>query len=226
MWVIAGMRQNSIKSGLPVIGVTGITGSGTSSVAEILAERGGFVVHADKLAHETMIKGEAAYIEIVEAFGCGILSEKGEINRRALGAKVFGSKSELAKLERIIHPRVIERTKVLVEKLARASTYSFAVIDAPLLIESGMHTMCDSIWLITATNELRTARIIARDEITGEAVKRRLASRINEEKLRSHAMIIIENNGSEIALRSKVGVALKGMELNAHGWVGCKSVVL
>ena len=210
------MTQNSLTT----IGVTGITGSGTSTVSAILAERGGFVAGADKLAHDCMNKKEPAYAEIVKAFGKEILAENGEINRRLLGTRVFGNKEELAKLESIIHPRVIERTKKLIEKLAETGEYTFMVIDAPLLIESGMITMCDSCWLATAPDEIRLARIMKRDGIDEAIAKRRLQSRKGEETLREHANIIIHNDGSAIALRSKIEMALKAMQIKKHGWPG------
>jgi dephospho-CoA kinase len=212
------MQQNN----LPTIGVTGITGSGTSTVSAILAERGGFVVQADKLAHDAMKKKSPAFKELIEAFGEEILSEDGEINRRVLGAKVFGDKKELARLEKIIHPRVIERTRKIIAKVSEMSVYSFMVIDAPLLIESGMNKICDSTWLIVAPDELRIARVTARDKIDEATAKRRLESRNGDAALREHANMIIENNGSAIALRSKVETALKAMELKIHGWQGMK----
>lgn len=214
------MPQND----LPIIGLTGITGSGTSTVAAILAERGGYVVHADKLAHDAMAKSEPAYAEIVKIFGRGILNDNGSINRRALGEKVFGNKEQLAKLEKIIHPRVIERTRSLIKKISKeeAGAYTFAVIDAPLLIESNMNTMCDSIWLITAPDQTRIDRIMARDSIDETAAKRRLSSRNSEEVIREFAHIVIENGGSPIGLRSKIETVLKAMHLKIHGWDGCK----
>jgi len=212
------MPQNK----LPTIGVTGITGSGTSTVSAILAERGGFVVQADKLAHDAMCKNEPAHAEIVEIFGKEILNANGEISRRILGAKVFESKTELAKLEKIIHPRVIERTRIIIDKIADLGSHTFVVIDAPLLIESGMDTMCDSIWLITAPDDLRITRITARDSIDENSAKRRLQSRNGDYALREKANIILENNGSAIALRSKIETILKAMSLKIHGWKDSK----
>ncbi|MCL2357320.1 MAG: dephospho-CoA kinase [Defluviitaleaceae bacterium] len=213
-----------MKSDNVTIGVTGITGSGTSTVASLLAKRGGFVIHADKLAHEAMAKNEASYAEIVKVFGKEILNEKGEINRRLLGARVFADKAEREKLERIIHPRVIERTREIVD--ITPPGYTFAVIDAPLLIESNMHTMCDSVWLIIATDDVRIARIIARDGIDEAAAKRRLQARTGDDALREHANIIIENSGSSIALRSNIEIALKAMSLKRNGWNGTEMLEL
>jgi len=187
-----------------VIGVTGITGSGTSTAAKILAERGGLVINADKLAHEIMLKGEAAYEKITEAFGAEILDGGGEINRRKLGIKVFGNAAEMAKLENIIHPEVIAKAEILLQN----NQHPFAVIDAPMLIESGMNKLCGMVWLITANDDIRLARIQARDGISQETAERRLKSRKGDDFLKSYADVIIENNGSLHDLESKI---LKGL---------------
>ena len=207
-------------SSLPIIGLTGITGSGTSTVAGILAHHGGFVCHADKLAHEVMVSSGTAYGEIVNAFGNDVLNANGEISRRALGAKVFGNREKLAKLEKIIHPLVIIRIKELIAEVSYMARYTFAVIDAPLLIESGLEGMCDSCWLITAPNNIRLERIMTRDDLDADAATRRLKSRAGDDALRPYANIIIENGGSEVALRSKTLMALKALKNGRHGWRG------
>jgi len=187
------MTQNKI------IGVTGITGSGTSTVAAILQELGGFVISADKLAHEVMQQGQAAYDKIVARFGRTILNTDGEINRKVLGGLVFGNAAAMAELEAIIHPEVIAKTKELLKQ-----SYAFAVIDAPLLIESGMYKICGSVWLVTAPNETRIARITSRDGIDTKTAMRRINSRKGDEFLRSYADVIIENSTTLEDLRRKI----------------------
>ena len=191
-----------------VIGITGITGSGTSTAAKILAEEGGFVISADKLSHELMKMGAGAYNEIVKSFGEGILCEDGEIDRRALGGIVFGDREKMTLLEGIIHPEVIARTQEMIED-SIGMGYKFAVIDAPLLIESGMDKICTSCWLITAPDSARLERIQSRDGITPEMASRRLKSRQGDSFLRPHAHIVIENSSDIESLRTKVLEALK-----------------
>ena len=197
---------------MKIIGITGISGSGKTMAARMLAEMGGFVVEADPLAHKMMRKGHPAYDEIVRAFGTGILDGEGEIHRPALGKLVFGDIEKKSLLEGIIHPRVAAETTTLIEAAAKTGAYKFAVIDAPLLIEAGMHKMCDSCWLITASHKARLARIIARDNITQEAAEKRLASRPGDEALKPHVDIIIDNSGDDItALRDKLALALESV---------------
>ncbi|MCL2571494.1 MAG: dephospho-CoA kinase [Defluviitaleaceae bacterium] len=193
---------------MTIIGITGISGSGKTAAARILADIGGFVVDADPLAHELMKKGRHAYDEIIDFFGTSILGTDGEIHRPALGKVVFEDNEKLSRLEAIIHPKVITKTMELIED-ARNEGYSFAVIDAPLLIEAGMDKYCDSTWLITANHETKIKRIMKRDNITRDVAAKRLASRQGDEALKPHVHIVIENNNDFADLAVRVKSALE-----------------
>ena len=190
------MTQNKF----PVIGVTGITGSGASTVAGFLEEFGGKVISADRLAHEAQKKGQPAYDGIVALFGGEILQEDGEINRKALGKIVFGDKSKLKQLEEIVHPVVVRHIKNLVDKCDK----TFAVIDAPLLIESGLYTGCDEVWLVCTAHEERLARIMKRDGIDMTAAQMRLESRLSDNELAKKADFILYNQNDLTVLKEKV----------------------
>ena len=195
---------------MTIIGITGISGSGKTTVTGILAQMGGYTVEADPLVHVLMKKGQPAYKDIVKAFGADILDNDGEISRPALGKIVFGDKDKLTKLEGIIHPKVAALTTAMIAQARATGRYKFAVIDAPLLIEAGMHKSCHSCWLVTASHAVRLARIMARDNITKEAAEKRLASRPGDEALKPYADVIIENDNDSIAdLINQVKEALK-----------------
>ena len=200
---------------MKIIGVTGISGSGKTTVTRILAEMGGFAVETDPLAHALMRKGQPAYDDIVAVFGACILNDDDEIHRPALGKLVFEDKAKLAVLEGILHPRVAAETAKLIAQADTTGRYKFAIIDAPLLIEAGMHKDCDSCWLVTASHATRLARIISRDSISPEAAAKRLASRAGDDALKPHADVIIENNGEDLpALKKEVA---KTLEAIFHG---------
>jgi dephospho-CoA kinase len=189
---------------MKTIGVTGISGSGTSTVAGILEELGGYVIAADSLAHDVILKGRNAFALITKAFGAGIIGTDGEIDRSKLGAMVFGQPDKLALLENIIHPQVWADTEALLEEARVSDKYPFAVIDAPLLIESGMYTLCDTVILVTASDTTRAERIMKRDGLTPEAAARRLASRVGDDELKAFAHIIIKNDGDFESLKKTV----------------------
>ncbi|MCL2187859.1 MAG: dephospho-CoA kinase [Defluviitaleaceae bacterium] len=188
---------------MKIIGVTGISGSGTSTAATILQEMGGYIISADELAHASMMRDKEAYTQIVNYFGNEIVNTNGEIDRKKLGALVFGKPELLALLEGFIHPQVWKDTEILLEE-ARLNNYPFAVIDAPLLIEAGMHTMCDTTVLITASDTTRAERIMQRDNISPESAVRRLASRAGDEARIPYAQAVLENEGDINTLREKI----------------------
>ena len=193
-----------MRNNLRIIGVTGITGSGTSTVADILKEQGGLVISADKLAHDAIKKDREAHKKVVGAFGVSILMPDGEINRKALGSLVFGdgNNEKRALLESIIHPVVLAK----IGELVRNCQNPFVVIDAPLLIESGLAGECDEVWLVTAADETRVARIMERDGVDRLAAEKRLKSRQNEGNLIKQADVVISNNGDFACLREQVNI--------------------
>lgn len=183
---------------MKIIGITGISGSGKTKATKMLAAQGGLAIDTDTLAHALMKKGQPAYDKIIKAFGTEILDETGEIHRPSLGKLVFGNTDNMRRLEAILHPAVAEKTTEIITDTRKAGTHMFVIIDAPLLIEAGMHTMCDSCWLITASHETRLKRIIKRDNISVEAAGNRLKSRKSDETLKPYAHVVIENDGNDL----------------------------
>ncbi len=222
MWGKAGMTRNDCK--IFTLGVTGVSGSGKTTVTRILQRHGAYAVIADELAHRAILKGNPPYDAVVNEFGAWILREDGEIDRKKLGGLVFGKPQKMAALEGIIHPYVIKLTRELIKEATgtgggisaretlcadvRTGAYRFAVIDAPMLIEAGMNKHCDRVWLITAPDELKIRRIIKRDGITREAAEKRLEAR-NEEKLFPFADEVIVNENSLEELEREVINKLK-----------------
>ena len=186
-----------------LIGLTGGTGSGKSVVSEILAENGGLILDADKLARKVVEKGQPAYYEIMEHFGKDIFDENGDLIRKKLGDIVFNDPKELEFLNKCTHKYIAELTK---KELAEADPdkYRFVVCDAPQLIESGMDKMCDKIWVVTADEEVRIKRIMERDSITRQQAQSRIDSQLKLEDFEKVADRIIFNNGSLEELKEQV----------------------
>jgi dephospho-CoA kinase len=177
---------------------------------------GGFCIYADKLAHQVMECGQPAYTEISDAFGPGILSPDGSIDRKALGDIVFRDPDLRRLLERIVHRQVIAESWRLTNEARASQSYAYIVWDAPLLIEAGMHLFCDIVLLVASSYALKLSRILARDGITEERARLRLVNQPTDsdlyEKLVSSMgesrVKIIENNGSIEGLAEKTYRAL------------------
>ncbi|MCL2873673.1 MAG: dephospho-CoA kinase [Defluviitaleaceae bacterium] len=189
------MTQSNSANNIKIIGITGNSGSGKSYIANKFAlEENGFVISADEAAHKVMKPGGAAYIEIIKAFGEEILSETGCINRKILGAIVFSNKEKRELLEQISHKHIIAEIGRLKEYAKKIDNgYRYIIIDAPLLIEAGLHDTVDEVWVVNADVEKRLERVIIRDGISREDAIKRFSVQTPFEELAKYADRIIEN---------------------------------
>ncbi len=178
-----------------IIGLTGGIASGKNSVAKILEECGATVIDADQLAREVVMPGGICYKAIVAEFGMGILNSDLTINRAALGSIVFADAQARKRLEGITHPAIGKRAE---EKLARlrAAGADIVIYMAPLLIEAGITSRVDEIWVVNADTETQIARIISRDGATREEALRRIAAQMPMTEKVKYGGVVIDNRGA------------------------------
>lgn len=177
-----------------IIGLTGGSGSGKSTVSNVLRDFGALIIDCDELAHKNMAKGGTAYEDIVDTFGKNILKADGEIERAILGDIVFNDKFQLEKLNKIAHFRV----KQAAEEIIKSSCCKVGVIDAPQLIEADMQSMADEIWYIYADKSVRMARIMGRDNISEEKALARISNETPEKELKKYVTLTIEHNDDDL----------------------------
>ena len=194
-----------------VIGLTGGIASGKSLVSQQLVELGAVVVDADKLGHETYRKGTETYRAVVEAFGPDVVGPDGEIDRRALGAKVFGDPEARRRLEENVWPAI---RRLAGERLAelRAQGVPVVVLEAAVLIEANWLDLVDEVWLVEASPETVRHRLGARNGLMPEQAEARLRAQLTNEKRRPYADLVIENDGSLDELRRRVDEAWSKLE--------------
>ncbi len=177
-----------------IIGLTGGSGSGKSYIAAMLLEQGFYVIDADKIAKNVLEKNTAPYYEAVEYFGGEILNTDKTINRKSLANIIFTNPKKRLKLEQITHKHIKEEIRRQIKCIANEpGSYKYIVIDAALLIQSGMHKETDEVWLVHAPFKTRVARICRRDGITEEQAVLRLRAQTPFYRLKKHAHVIIEN---------------------------------
>jgi dephospho-CoA kinase len=182
-----------------VIGLTGSIGMGKSTAAAALRRLGIPVHDADAVVHR-LLRSDRETIAAVEAEFPGVTGPGG-VDRPALGAKVFNDPAALRRLEALIHPRV-RRSEIAFLHRARAAHRSIAVLDIPLLFETGGEARCDATMVVAAPRFLQEQRVLARPGMTRErlaAIRQRQSS--DEEKLRRADMVIPTGLDRRTALR-------------------------
>lgn len=150
---------------MEIIGITGQTGAGKSTVCRALTARGAYHIDADAVAKSLYTKGAPILSELQNAFGSQILTTGGELDRPALAAAAFRDSACTARLNRIVHPAVTEKIRAMIDEQHKKGV-KCVLIDAIALFESGESALCDRTVGVIAPESVRLARITARDGIS------------------------------------------------------------
>ncbi len=193
-----------------IIGLTGQTGAGKSTVRDIFEEKGAAVIDADSVAHDITDNNLDCIYDIVSRFSCLVLNEKGKINRKALGKRVFSDPKELAALNKIIFPYILEAVEHEVLGYISKGRENI-VIDGATVIESGCGKMCDVLVSVVAEEETRITRIIKRDKITKADAERRVSAQKPEKFYIENSDFVIRNDSTPAELERNVNSVLKNM---------------
>ena len=182
------------------MGLTGGIGSGKSTVACLLEERGAIVTSADEGARDVVSPGSDGLAAVVAEFGEGILAPDGSLDRSALGRLVFSDDLRRARLEELLLPLIAA------EAWARMDTVpagQVAVYDVPLLVEGQMQDLFDLVIVVEAQLEVRLERLAARGMTRDEALAR-IAVQATDEERRAVADVVVSNSGALEDLNAEV----------------------
>ncbi len=182
-----------------VIALTGNIASGKSTVARLLRECGAPVLDLDAMVHALQRPGEPVHDAIVAAFGPDILAPDGTLDRPALRALILADPAARLRLEAITHPAVQALAEEELATLAAAGT-PLAVVEIPLLFETGDPSRYDGILLVDAPTALRRERLITTRGLTPEIAEKMMATQLAPERKRSRATWVIDNDGDEASL--------------------------
>ena len=185
-----------------VIGLTGQSGAGKTTVSRVFSQNGFAVIDADIISREVTEKGQPCLTELSEAFGSNIINSDGTLNRKRLGSIVFSDREKLRQLNGIIYPYIIYRIISRIDELSEEGR-ELILLDAPTLFEANADDLCDLIISVTADESIRMSRIIARDNITPEAAKKRFESQYSEHFFVNHSDFVIINNKTPDVLAAK-----------------------
>jgi dephospho-CoA kinase len=183
------------------VGLTGGIGAGKSAVAKRLADRGAVIIDADRLAREVVSGGTDGLAEVVAAFGVGVVGADGELDRPALGQRVFSDPAARKQLEAIIHPRVRARTA---ELTAGAPDDAVVVNDVPLLVETGLSASYHLVVVVSASEQTRTRRLIETRGMSAEQAADRISAQAGDADRRAAADVVIDNDAGLAELEASV----------------------
>jgi dephospho-CoA kinase len=178
-----------------LVGLTGNIGSGKSTVAQMLSERGATIIDADVLARRAVELGTAAYDKIVRRWGQAMLAPDGHLDRAALRRIVFADQEQLEELNQIVHPEV-ERLRVGLVEQARARGDRVVVCDIPLLFERHMTDRFDRIILVDAHRAVRLERLVKDRGLRETEAMEMIAAQMPAELKRARADFVIDNDGT------------------------------
>jgi dephospho-CoA kinase len=183
------------------VGLTGGVASGKSTVAQMLRELGAVVVDADQLAREVVAPGTPGLARIVEAFGEEVLGADGALDRKAMGALVFGDAELRRRLEEIVHPAV---RALAAEREAAAAPGRLVVHDIPLLVETGQAGSFDAVLVVDVPEETQVERMLAERGLSEEEARVRVAAQASRSTRRQAATHVLDNTGTREDLRERV----------------------
>lgn len=194
-----------------VVGLTGQTGAGKSTVSDYLRENGMAVIDADKVAREVVETGSACIADIALEFGCEYINADGTLNRKKMAKTVFTDKAKLKKLNALMFPYIIRRLCEEIER-SRREGEGIIVLDAPTLFESGADRECDYVVSVIADEQSRKERIIRRDGLTQQEAQERISAQHDEEYYKSRSDEILENNEGVDSLKNRTSALISRLE--------------
>lgn len=187
-----------------VVGLTGQTGAGKTTVSAMLTDRGYRVIDADLVARQVVEKGNKCLLDLALEFGIEILDEEGNLNRRKLGRIVFGDKEKRIRLNQITFPYIQEEIQERTRQFHKEGE-RVVFLDAPTLFESGSDSFCDKVVSVIASADLRLKRLLDRDmDYTREELENRIAAQHNDQFYATRSDFVIRNDGSTTHLRVQI----------------------
>jgi dephospho-CoA kinase len=177
-------------------GLTGGIACGKSTLAATFRDLGAYIVDADKIGHEMLLPSSAAFPEIMAAFGRGILDSAGRIDRKKFGPLVFSDPAKLQQLNRIVHPRIIERIGQLAAEHCAKNPGAVVIVDAALIYETGIPGRFVKTVVAWCRPEQQVERLIAKTGLSREEAGRRIASQMPADEKRHRADFVIDCSGN------------------------------
>ena len=194
-----------------VVGLTGGIASGKSVVSNMLRDLGAGIIDADEISREVMIPHTKCWEEVIASYGSELLLEDLTIDRKKLAISVFKDSKKIKKLNRIVHPYIMQRIEEMIDEIRDKDPQALVIVDAALLVETGVYKHYDKLIVVYVSKETQLKRLIIRDAMSQEEAESRidLQSPLTE-KLKV-ADYIIENERSLSKTREEVEKVYKAL---------------
>lgn len=177
-----------------IIGITGPTGSGKSTITEYLKNKGCYVIDADNLGRQALQKGSDCLVQACIAFGDDILNTDGTLNRPLLAKRAFSTPENTVRLNSITHPWICMQAVEIVDNIRKSDSNPVILFDAAVLLESKMDILCDYVLAVIAPLEIRKQRIMSRDNLTEENADMRINAQNKDEFYISRSDFVIDGS--------------------------------
>ena len=202
------MKQPNNKRGI-ILGITGGIACGKTTVSNLLAEKGAIPINADEIGHQLLKSDSPVIDKLVDSFGAEILEDNGDVSRKKLGAIVFNDKKAREKLNAILHPLIIKRSRARARELVADKPSCVVLLDAPLLIEAGAYASVDLIVVVISFYETQIQRILDRSKeqnrpLTEAEAQARIDAQMPLSEKVKYADIVINNDGTYEELQKQV----------------------
>jgi dephospho-CoA kinase len=194
------------------VGLTGGIASGKTFVCRLFEAKGCTIVDADSVAHRLILRGQSGYEPVLNAFGSVILGAGGEIDRAKLGAIVFSDRTQLDRLNAILHPEVVRVILSQLDNWEREQPLAKVIVDASLMIESGFYRNFQKLIVVSCTPQQQIDRLRARNGLSEADARRRIALQMPlEEKVR-FGDYVIDNSGTPESTKAQVDALFETLE--------------
>ena len=190
-----------------IICLTGGLASGKSTAVAYLADKGAHIIDADILGHRAYDPGTGAFQQVIETFGEDVRGDDGQVNRKALGAKVFGKPEELDKLTAIVWPEIRRLAESEIAAYEDKNPDGIVVLEAAVLFEAGWEDIGDEIWVVVVDREVAIERAISRDGFDRDAVESRLNAQLTNDDRSARADVVINNDQSPEKMLTQLDAA-------------------
>jgi dephospho-CoA kinase len=195
-------RRAASGDGLVIVGLVGRAGSGKSTVARSFAQAGVPVIDADRLGHEVTDTDPGVRAALREEYGDDVYREDGSLDRSRVGAKVFSDAAARARLNALVHPRILQLIRRRLEEIVARAYRGVVVVDAALMLDWGFERECDVVLAVTAPESEQVSRLVSSRGWTPEAARARLAAQRTNDAFAAAADRVIANSGTPAALET------------------------